>query len=316
MPQSITYPTMLTIGGVGIRIHSDPSLPGAHEDCYQPFLRPPEGEGPGSPAIDLTVLDEPAPELDAPRLFDSDGAWTMQAEGDGYRLSFRRTGGRACHTIVSSDAGTTHVRVYVHQDADHYPPLEEPESERLSQVRYPIDQLLLMNHLALAGGIIMHGAGVVLEGRALVMGGVSGAGKSTIAKLLSAAGWGDALLSDDRIILRTAGGAGAQPAITAWGTPWPGDAHVARNAAAPLVALLFLVKSDADELVQLTATQAAERLMRVVSCPWYDPVRMPLVLDVCSQIVESTPCYDLRFRPGPDAVKLLVDFAGDLKGRS
>jgi hypothetical protein len=76
------------------------------------------------------------------------------------------------------------------------------------------------------------------------------------------------------------------------------------------------VKSELDGLHELGATEAAERLMRVVSCPWYDRVRMPLILDACSQIVEGTPCYDLRFRPSSDVVKLLGDLAADLKEKS
>ena len=74
-----------------------------------------------------------------------------------------------------------------------------------------------------------------------------------------------------------------------------------RNALAPLAAVLFLVKAEANELVPLAAGAAMRRLLPVVSCPWYDAERLPGVLDTCARIVEGIPCYDLRFRPDAEA---------------
>ena len=132
--------------------------------------------------------------------------------------------------------------------------------------------------------------------------GRSEAGKSTISRLFMAAGLGDSLLSDDRVILRAA----EDEPVTAWGTPWPGDARVARNAMAPLAGLLFLVQSDVNEMRPLSASMAARRLMPVVTCPWYDADRLPGVLDTCSRIVGRTPCFDLCFRPDSGVVDLLT----------
>ena len=59
-----------------------------------------------------------------------------------------------------------------------------------------------MNHLAERGGVIVHAAGAVVQGGALVFLGASGAGKSTLSRMFLEAGLGAALLSDDRVILR------------------------------------------------------------------------------------------------------------------
>jgi hypothetical protein len=252
----------------------------------------------------------PAPANASPIVFDSGGVWTMQAEDAGYRLGFHREGTHSCHTIACADADTTQVRVYVDQD-EALVRIQEasPPGRRLSPVRYPLDQLLLMNHLAKLGGIIIHGAGVVLGGKSIVLAGASGAGKSTVSRLFIDAGLGGSLLSDDRVVIRTTGARDALPEVTAWGTPWPGDARVAQNATAPLVALLFLVKSEFNELKPLPAKVAAKRLMPVVTCPWYDPKRLPHVLDACSQVVERTPCYEFCFRPDAGAVELAAGIA-------
>jgi hypothetical protein len=289
-------------------------------------------------AIDVEVLTERAPPNDSPPLFQSGGgAWYMQPEGSGYRLNFQRSDGGPLHTVACSDAGTTQVQVYIDQEAT---PRETARSGATpsKQVRpetvhsrstlegpvnpmtYPLDQLLLMNHLSARGGVIVHGAGAVVGGGALVFPGVSGAGKSTLSRLFVDAGLGDSLLSDDRVILRRSP---AQAALTgharagvssdtvegesviAWGTPWAGDAQVARNAEAPLTALLFLVKADANELTRLDAAEAMRRLMPVVSCPWYDAKRLPDVLETSARVVESILCYDLHFRPDEEVIGLL-----------
>jgi hypothetical protein len=300
----------LTIAGVDLLVQCDPTSPSSHEAAYESFLLPQGRPYDGHSVIDISVMAGPAPANVSPIVFDSGGVWTMQVEGAGYRLGFHREGSHACHTIACADADTTRVRVYVDQDeALVRIQAASPSGRRLSPVRYPLDQLLLMNHLAKLGGIIIHGAGAVLGGKAIVLAGASGAGKSTISRLFMDAGLGDSILSDDRVVIRTTGGQDALPEVTAWGTPWPGDARVARNAMAPLSALLFLVKSEVNELRALPANVAAKRLMPVVTCPWYDPKRLPHVLDACSRVVERTRCYEFCFRPDAGAVELAAGTA-------
>ena len=164
--------------------------------------------------------------------------------------------------------------------------------------------------------------------RAVVCPGVSGAGKSTLSQLFMDAGLDDSLLSDDRVILRrsslehqvTGEGARGQEVerevMGAWGTPWPGDAGVARNASAPLDAVLFLVKASTNELRPLSPRIAARRLMPVVTCPWYDRERFPDVLATCSSVVENTPCFEFLFRADAGVVEFLADKPWVSKGGS
>jgi hypothetical protein len=254
----------------------------------------------------------------------------MQKDLRSYRLNFHREGRQSYHTIVDSDVETKNVRVHVDQDQGE--PAASTEAclpdAALCPVRYPLDLLLLMNHLASSGGVIVHGAGMVIRERAVVCLGESGAGKSTLSQLFMDEGLGDSLLSDDRVILRrsvskdqaTASAGRGQRVedeeIGAWGTPWPGDAGVARNASAPLGALLFLVKATTNELRPLSPRVAARRLMPVVTCPWYDPDRLPGVLETCSHVVENTPCFELLFRADAGVVEYLANVPWTRKGGS
>jgi hypothetical protein len=164
-----------------------------------------------------------------------------------------------------------------------------------------------MNHLATRGGVICHSAAVVIEGKALLFPGVSGAGKSTMCRMFVNEGLGDRLLSDDRVILRVTGDGGVQPhAVTAWGTPWHGDALIARNESAPLAAVLFLVQAPTNGLRPIPPGAAMRRLMPLISSPWYDPERLPPVLETCGRIVETVSCYELDFTPDGDVVGMLT----------
>lgn len=139
-----------------------------------------------------------------------------------------------------------------------------------------------------------------------------------MSQLFMDAGLGESLLSDDRVVLRSSrsenqatrsaprGQEIEREEIGVWGTPWPGDAEVARNASASLDAMLFLVKAESNELRPLSPVAAARRLMPVASCPWYDPERLPGVLDTCSHVVENTPSYELLFRAESEVVEFLT----------
>jgi hypothetical protein len=177
---------------------------------------------------------------------------------------------------------------------------------------YPLDETVLMNHLSSRGGVIVHSAGLEMnvggDEIGLVFPGASGAGKTTLSELLLEAGAGTGLLSDDRMILRT----GSDGSVRAWGTPWPGDAGIARNRSVPLRSLLFLIQADADEIVPLTSGEALRRLMPVVSCPWYDRERFPGVLDTCGNVVTNVPSHELRFTRSGAVAKVLAQHAATL----
>ena len=246
-------------------------------------------EGPADMRVD--VLAESPPPVDGDLVFDSGSPWIMYRDGSGYRLEFRRVDHDQPHTVVRVDADATSAVVHLLEPSGRAAP---------NPFCYPLDELLLMNHLASRGGVVVHSAGVRVDVGSdvvgLVLPGVSGAGKTTLSEALTAQGMGESLLSDDRMALRVE----SDGRVAAWGTPWPGDAGIARNQRVPLSSLLFLVQSDEDRVIALTAGETLRRLMPVVMCPWYDRERFPGVLDTCGRIAEAVPGHELRFtRTGP-----------------
>jgi hypothetical protein len=275
------------------------------DPAYTDFLLPDPGHGAEEPApMEVELCVSRSPVCHGPVVFECDVSWRMRRDGDGYCVSLHHLTTGETHTVVWSDRTTSRVKVYVEQDRDE----DRSFTDRvLNPLHYPLDQLLLIHHLADRGGVVCHAASAVVDDGALVFAGVSGAGKTTVSNMFINAGLGGTLLSDDRIIIRTGSSvADGSGVLTAWGTPWPGDAKVARNRSEPLAALLFLVKASEDGLIPLRPAEAMRRLMPVVSSPWYDPERLPGALETCARIVETVPCYDLRFSRTGRLVELLT----------
>jgi hypothetical protein len=163
--------------------------------------------------------------------------------------------------------------------------------ERLSNpVAYPLDQILMMYFLSRQRGMVVHGAGVVRSGRGIVLAGPSGAGKSTISRLL-APGAGIEVCSDDRMVVRRRDG------FWAFGTPWPGEEEAALNRGYPLEGLYFLRHGERHSRRDLTPAAALERLLPVVSNPWFDRDASERILEVCDDLLTGVPSFVLDFTP-------------------
>jgi hypothetical protein len=167
---------------------------------------------------------------------------------------------------------------------------------------YPLDQLLLMYFLARRQGILTHAAGVVKGGRAFIFPGASGAGKSTFSELLVKAKIGK-MLSDERMIIRETDGV-----MQAFGTPWAGTAGIARNANAPLAGIYFLKHGPRNHIEKLSAGEALDKFLPLVSIPWYDPDTLSKIIAFAKHLVAKVPAYEMSFTPGRSAVDCFWQF--------
>jgi hypothetical protein len=202
-----------------------------------------------------------------------------------------RTDNHGCLWDCFLKTSAREATVYVPQTLVHH---EQGRDVVDCPVTYPLDQLLLMYHMASRQGAIFHTAGAFREGRCALFLGRSRAGKSTVSRQLEARG-GFGVVSDDRIIVRK-----LTEGHTAFGTPWPGEAQIARNESAPLGALFFLHKASGNRVVPLPPQRAFERLLPVTSIPWFDPDVFPRVLAYLEKLTAEVPAFDLHFKPTPE----------------
>jgi hypothetical protein len=155
---------------------------------------------------------------------------------------------------------------------------------------YPLDELLVTNILAHHGiGVDVHALGVDDRGRGLLFVGVSGAGKSSAARLW-AARRGVTILSDDRIVLRRQEGA-----IYAHGTPWHGDAGLWDPGRVSLERIFFIGKAQEYAARRLSPAAAAARLFVCSFLPFWSRTGLGRSLAVIDDVVGSVPCFALDY---------------------
>lgn len=289
------------IGGILLRLSSnDPIEPGAFPSEYWDFCQLPSADAQPDVCVEL---DGAGPPPVVPGSGTDCGPWAYHRVGEARRLVWHGDREGALLWVAEYVPGTARVRVWCG------PRLVRGQGGSRSIVnpfRYPLDQLVMMLLLAERGGLIVHSAGLVSDGRAIIAAGVSGAGKSTLSRLWAERHGSGSLLSDDRMIVRLAGAEGeADGPATAHGTPWPGELGAARSAGFPLAALVLLRQAPENALVPLSPREALERLLPNASVPWFDSELMPRSLEVAERVTARTPAYELRFTPEKQAIDLL-----------
>lgn len=262
------------------------------------------------------------------RVFEASTSYSMTREGGTYRLRCPSAPDRPALWVVELTPATGNVHVAYGPRVIRPGPPPAIANPLVSPLGQPVMGLLLSRH----DGVIIHTAGLLADGACYLFPGKCEAGKSTISRLLHAHTDGQ-VLSDDRMIVRKAtqwhfhgcppGEAstcsrsetpGDSHNFVAFGTPWPGDAGFAVNAGAPLRALLFLRKSDHNEIVPLSPVQALDRLMPVTSVPWFDADLTGRVLDFCDDLLTHVPAYEFSFTPDANACRAFEEFATEKQG--
>jgi hypothetical protein len=166
---------------------------------------------------------------------------------------------------------------------------------------------LLVLRLRAHGGLVFHGTAAEVDGQGILCVGVSGTGKSTLSRLLDAAG--GTVLTDERPVLRQwpppAAGVTPCAAFRLYGSPWPSSAGFARDAWAPLRRVYFLEHGETDRLTPLTPRSAVSRLIHVTTIPWQNPAFFDPCLATIDALLGAVPCAVLSFRPTPAVVDLI-----------
>jgi len=279
----------IEIAGIQFVIHCrGASLLPDSGSCYESFLTP-SGERRETIRVDLDLEIGGLPDLHRSELLFDGRSWALYRDGDGYFIALAsRAPDVPPAWIARIDSSYTRGTVF----CDELLVLDEGGVRSLvNPVLNRLDQLLLMYILARRQGALIHSAGAVIGGGGVVFAGRSGAGKSTIARQFQAAG-GTALLSDDRIVVRKVDGV-----YSAYGTPWAGDAQIALNRSAPLRAVCFLHHGQVNRVERVNPRDAFEKLVPMVSIPWYDRVAIEQITSFCEALTREIPSYDLHFVP-------------------
>jgi hypothetical protein len=164
---------------------------------------------------------------------------------------------------------------------------------RQSANPYSIDGVLRIVHtlvLAKQGGLLLHSASAVRNGKAFLFAGVSGTGKTTISRLAPA----DATLLTDEISYVRKDGDG----YIAFGTPFTGElAKLGENVSAPVAALYLLAQGPENRIDPVAPGEAARSLLANVLFFAEDEELVQSVFHSVFEFVSRVPVSRLTFVP-------------------
>ncbi|HUJ30409.1 MAG TPA: hypothetical protein VLY23_03965 [Candidatus Acidoferrum sp.] len=253
------------IGGIPISLRGgDPDFCGLIEQRYAGFVNPK-----AQPAFEFEFdLDSPAePSNEDARVFKKGFVWFFE------RGDFR----------AAWDVRSRRGRV------------------RQSPNPYSLDTVLRIAHtlvLAGEGGFLIHAASAIRDGRAFLFSGVSGAGKTTMARL--APPDADVLTDEISYVRRCKRG------YRAYGTPFAGElARVGANLSAPLDTLYFLVQGPENRVEPVSPSDAARALLRHILFFACDRDLVQRVFDAALAFVSSVNVAKLVFTPDSRAWELI-----------
>ncbi len=149
-------------------------------------------------------------------------------------------------------------------------------------------------------GFVLHASAVALDGKAYLFSAPCGTGKSTHTRLWQATFGPEVLVfNDDKPALRLIDGR-----WYAYGTPWCGKDGININMKTPLAGICFLKQAPENRIIQLSQSQAIQKILWQSAHRFNRLERMDQFLASVDSLVRSVPVFELENRPEPDAARL------------
>jgi hypothetical protein len=278
--------TFFTIGDLKISIQYDnDSYDYFFEDSYKAFTVDPMRSPDITFQVDTTTLFPST--TSHLQLFTSrpEGLWTIFEDRDKkyYLVTLQHIEkGRTPFKVIRADRNFSHF--IIHNKPD--------KSNRIRPIQYPVEELAMTGHININRlGILLHSAGISLNGKGYLFSGTSGSGKSTIAEI-----WQNdkeaAVLTDERVVIRS-----RYTDLWTFGTPWHGTAGVHRNTGAPIDKIFFITHGTKNKAILISRKDALNKL--IVRCfpTFWNREGMEFVMEFCEKIVQEKECFELEFVP-------------------
>ncbi len=207
--------------------------------------------------------------------------WTIFDLGDCFRIYCRNNEKKVLHTsVMSKDYKSIEL---FHNDSTAW---ENGNIETLSM--YTSDQfwasLLLSNNC----GFYLHSSAIEMDGFGYLFLGDSGAGKTTISKMLSPH---STILCDDRNIVRKEGGI-----WKVYGTWNHSEWSDTRPGGVPIKGIYFIHQSKDNKIVKITdKSLLAINLIKNIIRPFSYPLWWQKTLEIADELISDNNFYDLYF---------------------
>jgi hypothetical protein len=216
--------------------------------------------------------------------------WQIEANPSGHKLL-------RCKRADQIPLQESHLVFYnqTNKQIDIYSRAVDQQQQILEPLAYPVAPLLW--HLVLQGqqAFMLHGSGIINEGKAIIFTGFSGRGKSTMAGLWQ--GLGHTCINDDRLLLRF-----QEDQWWVYNTPMY---YADESKKAPLKAICAISHGQKNELILQNEFEAVQAVLPNCIQHGYNPQEIKARLNVIALLCQSIPVYNLPFVP-TEAVVTLV----------
>lgn len=159
---------------------------------------------------------------------------------------------------------------------------------------------IAMEHLAVSnGGVILHCAYIIHNGRALLFTAPSGGGKSTQAELWRAQ-LGAEIINGDRAIIVPGEASAAVHSL-----PYAGSSGICKNKSVQLAAIVYLKKAEYNRVERLHGHTAFRFVWEGCCVNTWDRRDVEAAVDAVTGVLKNTPVFLLECTPEKSAVEVL-----------
>ncbi|MCE5346882.1 MAG: hypothetical protein LLG13_11440 [Bacteroidales bacterium] len=163
---------------------------------------------------------------------------------------------------------------------------------------YPLDGLILYYLTVIYGDIMIHASGVNNAGRGYLFSGISGKGKSTLAKL-----WGNAgakVIHDDRLIIRK-----TVTGYTMYNTPVYNNDEPRES---PLNKIFIIEHGSENKLIPVHGGTAVSLILANCIQHNWDSEIIARLLGSLSIMCDTVPTMKLFFRPDRNVIDHILEY--------
>ena len=257
-----------TVSDVLITVHSAPfNLPSDTEKVFS------------APLIE---------EVNGGKIKNNDNFWSINKHrSDIFIKTLLPHSGPGKNAILKFSLTSREWDLYIDGAGDETDPLE-----------YPLDGLILYYLTVIYGDILIHASGVNHSGSGYLFSGVSGKGKTTLAKLWDKAG--GKVIHDDRLIIRNIAGY-----YKMFNTPvYSND----EPAASPLTKIYIIEHGKENRLVPVCGASAVSRVMANCIQHNWNPEIIARLLGTVSMMCDCLPVVNLFFRPDKSVIDFILEY--------
>lgn len=240
----------------------------------------------------FSFVETPVPETDPANDLPLDdfvsdmGRTRLWKTATGYRVEIRHRTDGAVHCLCA-DSYFTFVRACLRWD-DPY------AGEVLSSML----RIVFSQAVIYQGGISLHAAAVVLDGKAYLFMGKSGTGKSTHAALWQRCFPGCELLNDDNPMVCLVGNI-----PTVYGTPWSGKTPCYKNRSYPIGGIVRLRQEAVNRFLPRYDVEAFSTVLPGCSVVHSDRNQYGALCDTLVRLVGEVPVGELECLPNEEAAR-------------